>query len=342
MSMSKPTKRSWMGVAAAALVLAAVVAVAGWYAWPTESTGDGADAYTEEQLEKHRYAAEHYILSDEVPKARVILEKLLEHYPDDAEGRVLMAKVLMAEGKVAEAYREIHRSLEEDGARDEVQFLGGVLAYKIGELDRARYHYTQAAALAPGEAKYRLYLGQLLLKLDELDRAQTQLLKAHSMDSSLVQVYAMLAEISARRGKLNMALEQVNKALDQVKDEGDEDRRVKYTLLKALYLRRHNEPEAALRALWDLPAERHHEPRVVEHIAASYLMMSEPAKAAVTWSGLFDEEPTNATAAAEAGLCFLRAGDKNSARRYLGLAKRIDANEAKVRALEKAMAGEEG
>ena len=337
--MPEKTKRSWLAVIVAAAVLLGVMGTAVWWVWSQNfggQTSNTRDAETIEDLEKARYAARHYLRAAETPKARRIVERLLEQYPNDAEGRVLMAKVFMAEGKAEPAYEQFQRSLEIDGRRHEVQFNAGLLAAELDKLRQARQHYNQAVVLDPGNAKYRMYLAQLLMKLDDLDAAQMQLLRARSLDGSLVHVYGMLGEIAARRGKLNMAIDQVNKALERIED--NEPRRVTYLLLKAQFLRRHNKPEAALRVLHEVPPKRQREPRVAEHWAATYLMMSEPAKAAIVWGDLFSIDPTNANAAAEAGLCFLRAGDRESARRYLGLARRADAKHMKVEALQEALA----
>jgi Tfp pilus assembly protein PilF len=67
------------------------------------------------------------------------------------------------------------------------------------------------------------------------------------------------------------------------------------------------------------------------------MMKGEPAKAAIAWTDAFTANPQNARAAAEAGLCFIRAGDRQHAEQYLGLAKRLDANNPTVRALNKAL-----
>jgi Tfp pilus assembly protein PilF len=116
MGMADKNLRSWSGVIAAAILLLATSAVVSWYALMASPVGsevvgpDGWSAETRRQLKEHREAARTYIETGQIDKARVILKKLLEEYPQDADARVLMAKVLITGEKTKEAYEQIRTS----------------------------------------------------------------------------------------------------------------------------------------------------------------------------------------------------------------------------------------
>jgi Flp pilus assembly protein TadD len=317
-------------VAAAALgVLFAAMNLAGF-----KSGGPGGEGSQKQLAELHE-SAQHLILSNQVPQAKLVIQRLLKGYPNDAEAHVLMAKVLMAEGMGDAAYAEVAQSLQLDATRDDVQFLAGTFAEKSGLVDKAKYHYLRAGELAPKNARYPMYLGQLLMKTNDLDGAQMQLLRAKSLDSSLSVIYSMLAEIASRQGKLDMAVDQVNKALEQT--EPDSEKYLAFMLQKAQLLRRANHPEDALRVLLTLAPRDQQKPAVVDHIATTYLMLGKPTRAAAVWTELFAIDPKNQTAAAEAGLAFVRAGDTAHARQYLEYARQFSDANPKMVALEEVL-----
>jgi len=323
-----------------ALTIGATLVFAGlWFAFyqPADSDSSARNAQqVRQELEKAHNAALHYIKSDKIPQAVTILEAVLEDHPDDANAHVLMAQALIAQKKKQQAYEHVTQALALEPSDANAEFLAGRLAQDIGNLDKARYHFTQASTIDAGNAKYPLYLASALVQMDNLDEAQVQLLRVLRLDGSLHVAYSMLAEIAARRGKIDMAIDHVNKALEQLPPT--DPKTVTYTLQKSQLLRRANDPDAALSVLMQLSDSAHRRMDVTEHIADSYLMKNEPGKAAIIWTDLFNADSTNARAAAEAGLCFLRAGDERHARQYLGLAQRIDASHPTVQALEQALA----
>ena len=292
-------------------------------------------AQTRKNLQEAREAALHYITSDQIPQAKKILEAILKDFPSDADAHLLMAKVMIAESNPVSAYEHVVKALEVVPSDAEAHFLAGRLAQETHKLDKAKYHYTQAGMLAPNEAKYPLYLASVLMEQTDLDAAQLQLLRTLRLDASLAVAYSMQAEIAARRGKLDMAIGQINKALEQTPD--DDPKHITYLLQKSQLLRRANDPDSSLAILMQLPPEARSRVDVAEHLADSYMMKGEPAKAAIAWTDAFTANPQNAQAAAQAGVCFLRADDRQRAQQYLGLAERLDKHNPTVRALRKAV-----
>lgn len=316
-------------------MLACVLILAGAAIWWTRS-GSDTGPLSEKKLAAIHEAAQHYILSDKIPQAKAIVAKLLQRAPDDAQAHVLMAKILMTEGKGDDAYDQVMQSLKLQPNDDQVQFLAGAMAETGGALDKARYHYARASTLAPRNGVYPMHLGEVMIKTGDLDGAQLQLLRAKSLNASLTQVYAMLAEIASRQGKLTLALDEIDKAIDQ--SNPHDPHWVPYLLEKAQLLRRANHPDAALALLLTLAPGDQQQPAVVQQISACYLMLGKPSRAAAVWMELFALDPQNQDAAAQAGLCFLRAGDREHARQYLDFAKQFGDKNPNVQALESALA----
>ncbi|MBI1367461.1 MAG: tetratricopeptide repeat protein [Planctomycetes bacterium] len=338
MSMDAKQRRR-AGVVVAMVLLAGVIGGTWHYTRGPEHTQASpsiTDPVVRDKLEEAHTAAQHYIVSNEHAKARKILEAVLADYPNDAPSHVLLAQVLIAEGKTQDAYDHVAEGLKYDEGNPEAHFLAGRLAQELDNLDKAKFHFTRASMLDPNQAKYPLYLGAVLLRQGDLDAAQLQLLRAQRIDTSLAVAYSMQAEIAARRGKIDMAIEEVNKAIDLSKD--DAAKRLNYVLQKAQLLRRNNDPAAALSLLTSLDTADQQKGAVVEHIADCYQMMNQPAKAAAVWSELFALEPTNARAAGEAAWAYHRADDDRHARQYIDMALRIDPREAKANALRDALA----
>jgi tetratricopeptide (TPR) repeat protein len=320
--------------------MAVAAAAGGAWLWMSQTAERGDDPATWSQrtrmtIAQECEAAQTAISSNDLNKARLILDGLVKRFPADPQARVLLAQVMLHDNDAAGALEQLSKSLELNPTQAQVHHTVGIIHEKTGDLSKARHHYTQASMIEPNNASYALYMGQLLMKMGELDEAQMQVLKAQRLDSKLVQSYAVLAEISARRGKVDMAIDLSGKAIDQV--AADDPRRVTYTLLKAQYLRRANEPEQALALIESLPAKDRMTEQVVRHTTASLMMMGQAGRAAAVWNDLFTVEPDNAAAAAESGMAWIKAGDMAKARQMLGLATRVNAGDRMVLALRDAV-----
>jgi tetratricopeptide (TPR) repeat protein len=134
--------------------------------------------------------------------------------------------------------------------------------------------------------------------------------------------------VADHRGQLDAALSSLEKALPLLAPS--DEKRAKYILYKAQLLRRSGRQAEAINLLTALPEPQQHTEAVTEELASSFLERSEPARAATAWAKLFAVSPTNARAAAEAGLCLVQAGDLRQARRYLSWARNVDPRHARV------------
>lgn len=313
-----------------AVVLLAVGFVA-WYAVHTPADSLAARAQLDPVKLKAAYAdIEQALNQGNNAAAKALAIKLTIQQPNDARAFALLSRAHLANLDRDSAYAAAVESLKLDAGDHQIQFLAGTLANQLRNFEKAKYHYTQAMMAAPSMAKYPMYLGEMLLKMNDLDGSQMQLLRAASLDAAQPQIHSLLAEIAARRNKLKMAIDLVDRAIDTA---ADSEKKLPYRIQKAQLLRADNEPAAALSLLQSLPAGSQLDVNVTEQIAQCHMMMSRPAKAAEVWLSLLDRDKTSVRAAAEAGLCFYRSGDWSKARQYLGVARRLDANDMKVKAL---------
>lgn len=312
--------------------LAVVVLIVGTAALVL-SRGGGADggvvrggpetwpAAVRQQVAAERQRATDLIHMTNFAGAQVVLEQLLRQYPDDAESHSLLAQALVGQGKLEPAYRHAARATALGPRQEKLHQFAGQLAAKLGDYDQAKQHYQAAADLAPEAPQHPLLLAALHLQLNELDEAQFQALRALQRDASVHQAYAIVSQAAARKGKLDMAVDQINKALILV--EPGSDRAITYTISKAQLLRRANRPGEALDTIAALGEIALSMPRLVEEQAACYLMLSKPDDAARAWAELLIRQPTNANAAAQAALNYQRAGNQQLASHYLMLAERL-------------------
>ena len=340
--MAKQGNKGWLAPVAAVVVLLGVVGVVvvmGLGGGGGDEAGEArlaaSDAEARLEIDPVLESASYLIRTTEIDKAALLLEKLLEKYPDEPSGHLLMAQVCMYREQSEAALDHFEKSLALDPAQDQVHHLVGTMLARNGDEAGAERHYRDAMRLNPMEPDYPLYLGRLLLAQNELDEAQIVLLTAARLDSNKPEVYSVLAGVSEQRGKLDMAIGQITRAIELA---GEEDRKyLAYVLQKAVYLRRDAEPRAAIELVDGLAAKYQMHPEVVRHRAAGYQMLGEHETAGRAWAALFALDQSNVTAAVETGLCFAKAGDAEQAKQWLSIAEHVNREEPLIGALVKAI-----
>lgn len=298
--------------------------------------GSAAGSPPAAELERLRVDAAAAFNHGQFQQAQALVQQLLDHRPDDTDAHLLMAEVLLGQERTGQAYEHIAAALKLDPDQEEAQFFAGVVASRIDRWKDAARHHAKAAALNSKSAKHPLHLGIALLNLNRADEAQLQALRAQQLDGSAPEVYLLLAQIADRRSKPDMAIDMLDKATALMRS--DDLRRLDYTLYKSQLLRRTARPEQAINLLTALDPRDQQQERTINELAQNYLLLGQPGKAAACWAELFALQPGSARAAAEAGLCMLRAGEDRQAQRYLGYAQALDPRHHTVAALAKAVA----
>ncbi len=268
-------------------------------------------------------------------RSRALLLEIIQKYPDHLEARKLLAETLVASKKLPEAYEQLSAALKLDPNQEEIQFFAGVVAAQLEKHDWAALHYDRAAHMAPGSAKYPLYLGTALLALNETAAAEEQARRALSLDSQIPETYTLLAKIDEKRTHYKEAIAHADSALKLL--DPQDPKQTSHGIYKAHLLRLALDPKQAVALLLSLdpkPMPFDH----AEELARCYQSLHEPLKAAGVWIELFTAEPLSARAAAEAGLCLLQAHRPEEARKYLNLAMRLQPDHPAVQSLAKALA----
>lgn len=249
----------------------------------------------------------------------------VERYPKFAPARTLWAQTLMVSGDASAAFDEFERSLELDPGQPQVHDLAAALAEKLGRLDRAAWHYSQAIALDAQRVDYRLKLANVYLRQHNSDQALKLILQALRMDSDQHLAYAMLADLYASEGKLDLALDQIQKAIEHT-PIAQRPKQITYLRTRAAYLRRANRPQESLQVLSSLSPQERLEPGVLADLALCWSMLGQPQKAALEYEAAFEAQPTRALWAIEAARWQLKAGNPAAAAAHLATARALDSS----------------
>lgn len=247
----------------------------------------------------------------------------VDRYPDFAPARTLYAQTLMVSGDASAAYQQLERSLALDPGQPQIHDLAAALAEKLGRHDRVGWHYSQAIALDPQRVDYRLKLANVYLRQRAFDRARELILQALRLDSDQHLAYAMLADLYASQGKLDLALDEIQKAIDHT-PVAHRARQIGYIRTRAAFLRRANRPQEALQVLNSLGPQERLDPPILADLALCWSMLGQPQKAALEYEAAFEAQPTRALWAVEAARWQLKAGNQPAAAAHLATARALD------------------
>lgn len=346
-------KLGWMTVA----LVVGCFCLLGVAIWMELTSPKGTEGQVEPSLAAKKKEASELLLQGKLDQAGPAVEQLVKVAPGDSEVQRLMAEVRMQEAaqqpaksaehrkKSLEALDHARRSLELKPAQPEVHELAGNLAFGMEDYEAARHHYFKASELDPKNPRPPLFLAQVMIKINDLPNAGLQLARSLNLDANNPVAYATRADLFAKQGDKAMALDQIGKAIEL--GGAKHPKAVYFSISKAKILKQFNEPAAALALLSGLPAEKNKEGLIVRELADCHLMMSKPAFAGDVWAGYFEEIGQKlgnsseisaaAEAAAKAGQCYLRAGDRVKARYYKIMADRIDREHFEAKALAESM-----
>ena len=251
------------------------------------------------------------------------IDALIVKYPQSAEAHTLRGQVLIYAGRLDEALDSLERSLKLNPEQANVHLLAGTAASKLDRLEDAARHYAEAVKLQPDVGTNAIFLATIQHKLGRDYEAVPTLLTAIQHDAKLHGAYALLSDIYAEQGKLDLAQAQIKRAIDALNDP-DSRVYVIYTLKRAALLRRADQPGESLALLDALPAAEQQRPDVLRDIAESWGMLGKPEMAARRYELALQVDPSNDHAAAEAVRWWLKADDTEAAERNLKALRRIN------------------
>lgn len=264
------------------------------------------------------------------------LEKLVQKYPDYAPAWRTLGNVYLAAEEDERALEAYDRSLTLEPNQPALWALAGATAMKKGQVERAQKYFETAVRLDSQTARYRILLAGVHLKKQEYERARDLLLTALTIDPKAHKAYALLAETFAGQGKLSMALDQIDKAIQMV-PERDRSIRRQYVRQKAELLRRANRPEEAIQVLMSLPESDRWQLEVMDDLAVCWGMMGQPGQAAAVFERRAELDPTDDQALARAAQWRIRSGDWEQARQHVARLRKINPLSPALADLERAL-----
>jgi len=272
-------------------------------------------------------------------------EALAKQHPMVAETHTVRGLILLRQGRPAEAYEAVNRSVSLDPDQPELQLHAGTLALQLGKDDAAAGHYTHAVRLVPDNPRYRFHLGQTLASIGQLDAARIHLDDSIRLDSQYHAAMAALAEVHHRRGEIDQAVALLSRAVrlaeQDVTSPGSTNpparRLVAYRRQQASLLLVANRPDHALQVLRLLPAKEQFDPDVMDLMSECFIQLGRAVDAAVLFEDAAESEPTSVRYLAGAARARLAMGSLSLARWHIEALRKLNPNAAELVALEAAL-----
>lgn len=264
------------------------------------------------------------------------LQELADKFPNHAPLRTLLGQAFLQSEQFKPAYEQLSRSLELDRQQPEVQLLAGTVAMQLGNTEQAAQHYSMATGLSPREPRYLVHLALAYLKLGQMDRARDTFLGAIRVDSSCHAAFKGLADLYAQQNKLDLALGQIQNAIDQT-PLSDRKVQVIYLRQKSSLLRRANRPTEALAVFDALTPTERAEPGVVQEIATTWGQLGEPRKAAEAFEAALDAKPLEPALLVEAARWRIKIGDTSKALEHIASLRSVNPRHAALAELDAAL-----
>ena len=261
-----------------------------------------------------------------------LAEEQVGRYPRHEASQNFLGMLLSEVGRLQDAYDRLQISLDIDPRQSKVHFTSGVLATKLERLKAALEHYRQAISIDRDKPIYLVHEAMVLLKIGEHSQARMQLLAALRMDSNLADGYYGLAELAFALNRLNMAIQQIDRAIERT-PISKRDKQVKFLRKKAWILQRANRPADALATLRKLTPDERRDPQVIERMAISLRHLDKPHEAATLYEQALEADPVVAAYAEGAARWSLEAGRLEDARRHLDTLSLIDPNAKELASL---------
>jgi len=249
--------------------------------------------------------------------------RLVERYPKFPEGRAFYGQVLMLSGDADGAIEQFNLSLDLNRQQAGTHLLLGTLYLQTDRPVEAAKAFDNAVGLDPTNASYRLHLAQAHLELDDHDKARREFLEVIRHAPEAHQAYAGLSDLYMRQNKPDLALNQLDRAIENV-PENQSRIKTLYLRKKAMAFRRGNDPEAALLVLQSIPFDQRQSPAILEEMAVSWAMLGQPEKAADLYKTALAMDPLSTDLLAGAIRWYDKAGNTQQRDRFIRTMQRTD------------------
>jgi tetratricopeptide (TPR) repeat protein len=171
------------------------------------------------ELQKEVAEAMEKIQNNDLEGALVMLQGLVEKYPDDSNVHYLLGVTLGRLQRYEEAIPELTRVTElAPGFAPAYQQLG--FCYQsLKDMDKALEYYEKPAELDPANATDLYNLGLILFEMNKVDEALSYFEQALTAKPYDLDTLEMMARCYVNKGDLTGAIEYLEKARTLAKDE---------------------------------------------------------------------------------------------------------------------------
>lgn len=286
-----------------------------------------------EEIQASLDAVATYISTDRLGEAGEIMDALVAKYPNQPEVLHQQVEVDLLRHNIREAYEAAKKLTVLTPKDAEAHFNAGIIADDLDELDAAISHFRAASGVDTSNPKHPLYTAQIFIKKHDYRNAQIYLLQAVHLDESQHIAWGTLAEVELLQNQVELAAQHIAEA----RRLGPEV--FKWRLVEARILRRQNKPEDALLKLNALDASLRLHKETVKEASLCWSLLGEPMKAAELHIQRLEREPDAWDAALAAADFLYKADAIDEARRYYGIAKRINPDAPEVVAMQSRFEG---
>ncbi len=254
-------------------------------------------------------------------------QRIAAQFPDLRSAHQLYGQIQTQMGETQAAYAAFSRALELEPADAELQNLAGTAASLIGQPAAAEDHFRRAIELDPDDARFRIRLGDVFLKTQRLNEAQTEFthaltlrLMAHAADAGLGDVYAAQARATddptQQARLLRDAIEHGETALGKLpRDEKPQTHAVRtvYARKLARHYHQRGDTDQACTIIENLPEDDRFDPAVLAELATYLSARGQPVVAALQYEIAAHRDPNNPDLLAQGAHWFRQAGDHAAA-----------------------------
>ncbi len=224
-------------------------------------------------------------------EAEAIIKGAIAQYPSDQRLHIAFAELMLGKEDYSAAYDSYVRALASGDRDAKLEFQAGTVASMLGKNDRALEHFAAAQTGDASNAEYPLYLGQVQLQLGKLDEARASLVRSGHINPDDGRVWGSLAEIALRENKLDVAMQQIEKARKL------QPRVTVWRFIEARIHARANRPEKTVELLIGLEPNERNAEATARVLADALSALHRDTEAADVLASASDAAPKNANLA---------------------------------------------
>ncbi len=173
-----------------------------------------------------------YLKNRLVKRAEEVLTRYLEGHGSDRRALLVLARVLLRQGRLEPAATALREVLKGDPDDLLARYNLGFIAYRSRNYPEAETHLRRAIELSPGHPEAHYRLGVTLLAQNRLDDAIAALSRAVEVDPKHVGAHFNLANACARAGRTGEAKKHLDRYAElSGRSEAEEERKTQIATL---------------------------------------------------------------------------------------------------------------